>query len=127
MKARTLEELEIWQRAMSMSDVISEILDRPAVKSDRGLWEQLGDSSVSVVSNIAEGFGQANRTFARYLRISRGSNNEARTQLRVALKRRHISQNEFAALTQASTTLGKMITAFIRYLDEDDRGSRTKN
>ena len=47
-----------------------------------GLTSQIKRSAVSIPSNIAEGFGrQSQKSFAQYLKISRGSLFELETQL----------------------------------------------
>ncbi len=125
MKAKTLRELKIWQLAKKFVDAVSAVLERPAFRRDRKLHEQLDDSSISIISNVSEGFGQrTDRAFANYLTIARSSNNEAITQLALASTRRHITEDEYTQFEEMSETLGKMMTSMIQYLDRSDRKAR---
>ncbi len=125
MRITTLEDFEIWQLARKFAEAISAILTRPCLSRDRKLWGQLADSSESVLANTGEGFGQqSDRSFARYLHIARGSNNEARGQLAVALARGHISKAEFTELENVSRVLGKKLTTLIKHLRKEDRENR---
>jgi four helix bundle protein len=104
---------------------VSELLKRPAFRNDPKLSGQLGESTVSIMSNSAEGFGQdTDRAFARYLVIARGSNNEAISQLTVALARGYLTENEFAELEKISDEMGKSMTSLIAYLRREDRKYR---
>ena len=125
MKIARLEDLKIWQRARQFSDAVSAIFERPCWRRDRNLADQLSQASISILSNAGEGFGQqSDRAFARHLYIARGSNNEARSQLAVALARRYITPAEFTELERMSQEIGRMATALIRYLQNEDRRYR---
>jgi four helix bundle protein len=125
MIAKSLEELLVYQRALEASAAISAILDRQSFGRDRSLREQLGSSSESVASLIAEGFEQStDRYFAQYLYRARGSSREARTQLVVARDRRHISENERLRLSERFEEIAKMATGLIRHLEAENRKHR---
>lgn len=125
MKITKLSELRVWQLARKFVRAVSAILERPSFRRDPKLRDQLGESSVSILSNISEGFGQSSdRASANYLTISRSSNNEAINQLAVALWRGHITDGELEELEQISEEMGKGITSLIRYLRQEDRKSR---
>jgi four helix bundle protein len=125
MTIKTLEELEIWQDARRFAFAVSAIVQRPSMRRDPKLANQLADSSSSIFSNISEGFGQStDRAFAHYLSIARGSNNEAFAQLAVAWSRGHISEAELSELQQLSSRMGKRMTSLIEYLRRESRSSR---
>jgi four helix bundle protein len=125
MKVTKLSELRVWQLAGTFARAVSAILDRPSFRHDPRLRDQLGDSSVSVLSNISEGFGQSSdRAFANYLRIARSSNNEAVSQLAVACWRHYITDDEFEDLERTSEAMGKGLTVLIGYLCKEDRKAR---
>jgi len=92
MRARSVEELQVYQKALIAADEISAILKRESFRSDWRLRAQLGGSSESVPALIAEGFSQkTDRHFAELLYRSRGEGSETRTHLRAARTRDHIS------------------------------------
>src|SRR5437764_1173401 len=58
MGVKHFTELLIWQRAREWSKAIFFLTQAEPFRSDRRLVEQVNDSSESVMSNIAEGFGR---------------------------------------------------------------------
>ena len=77
-------------------------------------------ASVSVISNIAEGFeSQNNRTFVRYLYIAKASSGEVRSQAYIALDQKYISQEEFNRIYVLSTQTSRRIAGFIAYLGDN--------
>ena len=81
--AKHYRVLDAWQLAFEVRQQVLELTrSGPAVR-DRRFCEQLNDSSRSVASNIAEGFGRYEpRDFARFLSIARGSLDETENHLR---------------------------------------------
>ena len=98
---------------------------RESFRRDLRLRGQLLDVSDGVAASISEGFGQlADRHFAHYLCIARGSANEARTHLSVAHGRGHITADERAAMCARYDEIGRGLTRFIQYLTREDRTTR---
>lgn len=78
-KIEKFEDLKVWNESMNLSMQIYQELKEC---SDFGLKDQIQRASVSVPSNIAEGFERnSNKEFIRFLYISKGSAGELRTQL----------------------------------------------
>jgi four helix bundle protein len=77
-----LEKLKVWQLAMDFSvDYYNVIVSI----SDFGLRNQMRRSSLSVSSNIAEGFGRKyDKEFVRFLKIAIGSLYEIQSQFTFA-------------------------------------------
>jgi len=85
MRAKSVEELPVYQKAVIAANEISAILKRGSFRTDWKLREQLGASSESVPALIAEGFAlKTDRHFAALLYRSRGESSETRTHLRAA-------------------------------------------
>ncbi len=81
-KIRHFEDLEIWQESKGLA---VEIYKNLRNCKDYGLRDQMQRSSVSVPSNIAEGFERnSNKEFIQYLYIAKGSCGELRTQIYIA-------------------------------------------
>ncbi|MDZ8117335.1 four helix bundle protein [Pontiella agarivorans] len=60
-----------------------------------GFLDQLQRASVSVMNNIAEGFGRvSNKDFVKFLFISRGSVGEVRSMLYLALDMAYITNEQ---------------------------------
>lgn len=78
-KVVKFEDLNVWKESMQLAVMIYE-----SIKNFRnyGLKNQMERSSISVPSNIAEGFDRkSNKEFIQYLYIAKGSCSELRTQI----------------------------------------------
>jgi four helix bundle protein len=123
--AKSLEELQVYQKAIAASAEVSAIIQRPSFNRDLRLRDQLGASSERVASLIAEGFEQStDRHFAQYCYRSRGSSRETRTQLVVACQRRHIVETERLRIDLLYEEIAKMLTGLIAHLEAEDRKHR---
>jgi len=123
--AKSVEELQVYQKALAAAGEISAIIQRPSFNRDPRLRDQLGSSSERVASLIAEGFEQStDRHFAQYCYRSRGSCREARTQLIVAGQRRHIVESERLRIDPLYEEIAKMLTGLIAHLEAEDRKHR---
>lgn len=81
---------------------------------DYGLRDQMQRSSVSIPSNIAEGFElNTNKAFIRHLYIAKGSSGELRTQIYVAINQGYISDKKWKELIEMYKKLSAMIYKFI--------------
>jgi four helix bundle protein len=56
--AKTVDELQVYQKAMAAAGEILALLDRPAFQRDLQLRSQLNAASIRVPSDISEGFEQ---------------------------------------------------------------------
>ena len=82
-----------------------------------GLTSQLRRSSVSIPSNISEGFGRNSQgDFKRFVNISMGSLFELQTQIEVAKNLEFISKEIFENLYDHSREIERMMSSFIRTL-----------
>ncbi len=92
MRAKKLEDLQVYTKALEGIAAVSPILQRLTVRKDFDLHDQLAESSGNIPGHIAEGFGQlSDKHFAHYLGIARGSAQETRGHLATALQKEHIS------------------------------------
>lgn len=125
MTAKTVEELELWKRAISFWKGANALLDRPTFDRDWKLRKQLRDATDSVLSNIAEGFEQAtDRGFAKYLFDAKASAAEARKRLWLAAERRYISDEEYQEVNAIGDEVARMTVGLIKYLLRSDRRDR---
>jgi four helix bundle protein len=68
-------------------------------------------ASVSIASNIAEGFNRSSKEFARFLQIALGSAAELETQIEIATRIGYISGEQYASLTKELAIVGKQLTS----------------
>ena len=125
--ARTVEDLQVYQKAIAASRRISMLLTRPGLADDLELRSQISRCAIRVPSDISEGFEQkTDRSFARYLYDARGSAQELRTQLQIALDRRAISAADCHECREAYAEVARMLTGLIRHLEREDRRVRIR-
>jgi four helix bundle protein len=119
--AKTVEELQVYQKALRAADEISAMLKRPGFVRDGDLSSQPNRASIRVAADISEGFEQkTDRHFAKYLYDSKGGAREIRTHLRIAEGRGYISNAERKAFEDMYAEIGKMLRGLIEHLEESD-------
>lgn len=109
-KVERFEELIAWQEARALTRAIYEGSDTQSFSKDYGLRDQIRRASVSIMSNIAEGFERGGRPeFHHFLVVAKGSCAEVRSQLYVALDVGYISQPVFDRLEANANEVGRVI------------------
>ncbi len=114
---RKFEEIQCWQKARELTASIYNISKREPFSRDFGLKDQIRRASVSIMSNIAEGFDrQGTREFIQFLAIAKGSAAEVKCQLYVAIDQGYIDEKEFRELSMLAAQTGSMAAGLITYL-----------
>ena len=108
-KIKSYRDLLVWQRAVDLCVDIYAATNSFPQAENYGLTNQIRRASVSIASNIAEGFGGTNRRFAHYLQVGLGSLAELETQLEIAKRVGYLSDNTYTELTNELTILGKQL------------------
>ena len=82
---QSFKDLVVWQRAIQLSTEIYRLTASFPASEQFGLVNQMRRASVSIASNIAEGYGRSTRgEYCQFLGYARGSNCELQTQLVIA-------------------------------------------
>ena len=119
MKIDSFEQIESWKEARKLVQSIYAI-SRDC--RDFGFRDQIQRASISVMSNIAEGFDRgSNKEFIQFLVIARGSVSEVKSLAYAGLDIGHFTPVLFEATVKSCTELSNMINGFIRYLKASDR------
>src|SRR4030095_4380554 len=114
---KKFEEIECWKRARELTRRVYEITNRPAFARDFGLKDQIRRASVSVMSNIAEGYDRSGTAeFIHFLATAKGSAAEVRCQLYVAVDQGYIEENNFIELSALASETGNMVAGLMKYL-----------
>ena len=125
MRAASLEELLVYQKALAAAHEVSAILRRVCFQRDPRLRDQLADSADACPSLIADGFAQStDRYFAQFCYRSKGEAKEARTHLRVARGREYLNDAELASLCGKYEEVEQMLSGLIHYLERANWKSR---
>ena len=118
MKIERFEDIQAWQKARQLVNEVYKITtENERFSKDYGLKDQLRRASVSIMSNIAEGFSRrSTNEFTQFLFIAKGSAAEAQSQLYIALDQSYIGRDKFDELYSKSDEVARLISGFIRYL-----------
>lgn len=85
-KIEKFEDIEAWKMAREITQIIYQISLSGNFSKDFALVNQIRRASVSILSNIAEGFERnGDKEFIQFLTIAKGSCGEVRAKLYVAL------------------------------------------
>ena len=114
---KRFEEIDSWKKARELTKQIYAVTTDGSFSRDFGLKDQIRRASVSIMSNIAEGFERdSTNEFCRFLAIAKGSAGEVRAQLYVALDQDYLTDVEFNELSQMATEISRLISGLIKYL-----------
>lgn len=127
-KITRFEDLISWQKARELNQLVYRVSRTGAFAKDFGLREQIRRASVSVMSNIAEGFERGgDKEFIQYLSTAKGSCGELRAQLYAALDERYLTDQEFQQAYDTSSEVSRLISGFMNYLQGSPlRGNKYK-
>ncbi len=105
-----IEEIIAWQKARGITTKIYRITSRGGFEKHFELKKQIRRAAVSIMANIAEGFGRnSDKEFANLLNISHGSAYEVISHLYVALDLGYLDNTDFDALHRDVTENARVI------------------
>lgn len=114
----TFEEIDAWKAGRSLTQAIYRVPREPSFVRDFALRDQIRRATISITSNIAEGFERnRRREFIQFLRYAKASAGEVRSQLYVAFDEDYIDQSAFTTLREEALSTSRQIQGLIRYLD----------
>ncbi|HOW53695.1 MAG TPA: four helix bundle protein [Syntrophorhabdaceae bacterium] len=117
MTVQNFEDLQIWQEARKLTNSVYEVTKLPTFANDFGLINQIRRASISIGSNIAEGYERGgNQELMQFLSVAKGSSGEVRSQLYLALDLGYVEKEECEKLIDEFKKLTAMINSFIKYL-----------
>lgn len=111
------EQLDIWNEANQVSDLLFDYADQSDEKRLYKFAEQLRSAAMSISNNIAEGSGSfSDKEFANYLNISRRSIFECASILQIYQRRKIITAEQREKVYPDLIRLSKKITNFRKTL-----------
>lgn len=122
---RRFEDLIAWQKARSLTSLLYQATRQEAFHRDFGLCDQMRRATVSVMSNIAEGFERAGTAeFKQFLSIAKASCGELRSQLYIAHDIGYLSEKDFQALFSAAEEVSRIISGLRSSLNRSPTETR---
>lgn len=117
MRIKRFEDLDAWQEARSLTNMVYNLTTKSLFSKDYGLKDQVQKASISTMSNIAEGLDSgSDKQFIQFLLYARRSSSEVQSELYVALDRKYVKKDEFQKTYEQARLVGKLCNGFIRYL-----------
>jgi len=114
---RSFEELTIWQEAREFTNRIYALTKRFPKEELYGLTSQIRRASVSIMSNIAEGFNRrSTKEFINFLIISRASISEVQNDLYISLDLNYINKEDSETIYNHAQKISMSINKLITYL-----------
>lgn len=116
-KIERFEDLFIRQKSIEFVKEVYLIREKEGIKKDFGLKNQMRDASVSIPSNIAEGFERRSRKeYLNFLNISKASAGECRSLLYVAFEVGYFDLEEHRRLVEMAKFLSGSIANHMKLI-----------
>jgi four helix bundle protein len=119
---RKFEDIKAWQKARRLTSKIYAVTSSVRFAQDFGLRNQIQRASVSLMANIAEGYGRhSDKEFANFLSMAHASVSEVQSHLYVALDLSYISAEAFKNLYDLVEEIGRMTFVLADHLRKANR------
>ena len=116
-KVERFEGLKCWQEARVLVKEIYLLSEKGKLTKDFDTRSQLRRAALSVMNNIAEGFGKySNKEFIRYLDIANNSASEVKSILYVLIDLNYFPEEDIKALQAKADEVKALSLALIKYL-----------
>jgi len=127
-KIEKFADIEAWKAAREITNLIYQVSSNGNFGKDFALVNQIRRASISIISNIAEGFERnGDREFIQFLTIAKGSCGEVRAQLYIALDQNYIDEKQFIFITGKLIEISRMLSGLMKYLQQSEfKGSKFK-
>jgi len=117
-KIKNFRDLDVWKKGIEIVTDVYETVDGFPKREFYGLASQMQRCSVSIPSNIAEGFNRFhNKQYRQFLYTSLGSCAELETQIEIAVALKYIDQRRKTFLLEKLDHESRMLRNLIKKLD----------
>jgi len=111
------EKLDCWQNARAIAQIIYTLTAQNQFKKDYSLIFQMRKAAISVMANIAEGYGRrGDKEFRQFLSIAKSSATELQSHLYIALDQKYIDKTQFDDQYNRLDIIQRQICNLIKYL-----------
>jgi len=122
---KQFEDMFAWKKSR---ELVKEVYEALKNCKDFGFKDQIQRASVSVMSNIAEGFESGTKQeFLNYLYIAKASAGEVRAQTYIAYDIGYLNIEKFKYLNGLAAECSRLVASFIKGLKQSEvAGSQYK-
>ena len=114
-KIKSFTQLFAWQEGHKLVLQIYSVTDNFPQKEQFGLTNQLRRASVSITSNIAEGFSRRSyKEKSQFYSMALGSLTEVQNQLLIARDLAYIQKENFTEAANNTVTINKLLNGLIK-------------
>jgi four helix bundle protein len=114
----SFRDLHVWQKSMNLAERCYRLSLRFPRQHQDVLGHQVRKSSVSIPSNIADGFGRHyTAVYIQHLWTANGSGCELETQLEIGQRVKVVTAQEAELLIADTQEVGRMLNGLVRSLD----------
>lgn len=114
-KIQSFTDLETWKQSHKLVLGIYEITKTFPKEETYSLIDQMKRCSISISSNIAEGFSrQGKKEKLQFYYISKGSLTELQNQLLIARDVQYVNNKTFLSLADQTVQVGRLLTGLIK-------------
>src|SRR5688572_27057632 len=118
MPIRSFRDLNVWQKSMDLAVRCHNVAKRFPRDEQSVLGYQVRKSSVSLPSNIAEGFARHSTAFyVQHLWTAHASGAELQTQLEVGQRIQIVGEREAEVLIGDAQEIGRMLFGLVNSLE----------
>lgn len=123
-----IEDFEVWKKSRLLVKHVFSTTSHAKFDKENFLKDQLKRSAISVMSNIAEGYGRGgNKEFVQFLYNANGSLNELKSQLYIATDVDLINSEQLNEILEMTFPIELMIKSLSRKLKESQfKGAKFK-
>lgn len=112
---RNFTDLLVWQSAYKLSLAVYKITSKFPREENFGLTSQMRRSSVSVASNLAEGFGRSTKKDKEHFyQMASGSLYELKSQVLIAKGLDYLVNQEYEQLQELADNTHKLLHGLLR-------------
>jgi len=114
------KNLDVWKKSLEFVSSIYTLTQTFPREEQFGLTSQLRRASVSVISNIAEGFARSSKIETRrFLEIARSSLVEVDTQIEISITLKYLTEKDINILKENSNHIFAMLTNLIKKFSKE--------
>ncbi|MEE9311677.1 MAG: four helix bundle protein [Planctomycetota bacterium] len=117
-----IEDIQAWQKSRTLTRDVFKLFQGTSLEREYTLKNQITRSTLSIMNNIAEGFGRySDREFFRFLDIAKASGVETLSMLYVLLDLGKLTNDSFKDLYKRVDEVISMIAGLQRHLKQSMR------
>ena len=111
-------DLKVWQQSMDLVEKVYLATAEMPRDEIYGLTSQVRRAAVSVLANIAEGYGRdSTGAYTQFLKIARGSLRELETHLLIVKRLGLLGDPGVDDALVRAETIGKMLTSLVKVIE----------